>query len=50
VSSVGLVFTWYLAPGIKLVTELDQSRFTGGRLNGNREDERAALIRLQHAF
>jgi phosphate-selective porin OprO/OprP len=48
--NVGAVVTWYLAPGIKLSTELDDTRFTGGAATGNRKDERAALIRLQHSF
>jgi len=50
IKSVGVVFTWYLAQGIKLVTELDQTSFTNGAATGNRKNEKAALIRLQHAF
>jgi phosphate-selective porin OprO/OprP len=49
-TSAGAVVTWYLAPGIKIATELDNTRFVGGAATGHRRDERAALIRLQHSF
>ncbi len=50
IRTAGVVFTWYLAPGIKLATELDQTAFTAGAAAGDRRNERAALVRLQHAF
>lgn len=47
---IGVGVNWHLAPGIKIVTDAELTRFRHGAPAGNRPPERALLMRVQHAF
>ena len=48
--SAGIALNWYLARGVRLHVDYEQTRFEGGATTGNRENERALLTRVQHSF
>ena len=41
---------WHLARGVKLVTDYERTRFTGGDGAGDRAPERVVVTRLQTSF
>jgi phosphate-selective porin OprO/OprP len=46
----GLAVNWFLARGVRLQLNYEQTRFDGGAAAGDRPTERAFLARVQHAF
>jgi phosphate-selective porin OprO/OprP len=46
----GLALNWFLARGVRLQLNYEQTRFDGGAASGDRPTERAFLARVQHAF
>jgi phosphate-selective porin OprO/OprP len=46
----GLALNWFLARGLRLQVNYDQTGYTGGAGLGDRPTERAVLARVQHAF
>ncbi|MBC7791623.1 MAG: porin [Anaerolineae bacterium] len=46
----GVGLNWYLARGIRLMLDYEQTRFSGGARSGDRETEKVILTRLQHSF
>jgi phosphate-selective porin OprO/OprP len=49
-NSWGLVANWYLARGIRLMVDYDETHFRGGAVTGNRPAEKAILSRIQYSF
>lgn len=50
VDSWGVAFNWYLARGVRVQLDYEQTGFDGGAAVGHRADERVAIMRVQHAF
>lgn len=46
----GVALNWYLARGVRVQTNYERSRFTGGAATGDRAPENAFLTRFQVAF
>jgi phosphate-selective porin OprO and OprP len=48
--SWGLAANWYLARGIRLMLDYDETHYVGGAATGNRPSEKAILSRIQYSF
>jgi phosphate-selective porin OprO/OprP len=46
----GVGLNWYLSRGVRLMTDYNDTRYTGGAVTGDRERERSVMTRLQHSF
>jgi phosphate-selective porin OprO and OprP len=46
----GVAVNWFLARGIRVQLNYEQTEFDGGAATGDRPTERAILARVQHAF